>query len=198
MCGKNQAQIVGAMVAYAASEEVGFFPKYLPIDSQLMGATRGRYVTTKVFETLAQSMSLPSSLFRCPSSAIGGPNKQVKPDPSNSASTWGWGGNNGMTYAFDWATPADPSSSRAILTDRNPKAHGEGIMVTFGDAHVKKVKLIPTYSPILDALVTEGIDGNPVPAATAVAPDDDLFSAKGDAGDPLAEGKGDPLRAWVK
>ena len=70
-------------------------------------------------------------------------------------------------------------------------------MVTFGDAHVKKVKLVEVERGT-GVLVTESIGTSPRKVGTGVHPDNDIYSTEGDVGDPLTPGKGDPLRAWVK
>ncbi len=203
-CGKNQSQILGAMVAYSTSEETGWpDPRGTtaawklpagPITTALDGA---KY-TAGAFELLAVSQGIPSSLFKCPYASVGGPSKIMKASLSEPTVLWGWNPTGGVavSYAFDWASPADPSSDRVILADRDPKYHRMTTMVTFGDAHVKKLKVIESVIRHQGVLVTESI--LVAPSATGAQPNDDIYSNEGDAGDPLTPGKGDPLRAWVK
>lgn len=147
-CGKNQSQIVGAMVAYSTSEETGWpdprgtamqawkLPA-APITSSDMGA---RY-TAGAFELIAVSQGIPNALFKCPSSSAGGPSKTLKATMIEGTVLWGWNPPTvGVSYAFDWSSPADPSSGRVILADRDPKNHSLSAMACFGDAHVKKLK----------------------------------------------------------
>lgn len=204
-CGKNQSQILGAMVAYATTEETGWpDPRGAmaawklpagPITTALDGA---RY-TAGAFELLAVSQSISNGLFKCPSTAFGGPSKTQKPTVSETNVLWGWDPTKGVavSYGFDWASPAEPSSDRVVLSDREVKAHRDFLMVTFGDAHVKKLKLVEVQRGT-GVLITERVDTTSSKTGTGVQPDDDIFSAEGDAGDPLTPGKGDPLRAWVK
>lgn len=109
-----------------------------------------------------------------------------------------------VMYAFDWASPLDPSAARVIMADRDPMAHGDGAMVCFGDGHVKRLKHLP--KPVVNlptALVTEGVDGKPVTVGVGNPEmkgeqDDDIYSAIDDKGDPLKPMGGDLRRAWVK
>ncbi|MBA3700512.1 MAG: hypothetical protein H0W78_16825 [Planctomycetes bacterium] len=203
-CGKNQSQIMGAMVAYAYSEDAAWLdPRGImaawklpagPITTALDGA---KY-TAGAFELVATSQSIPNALFKCPSASMGGPNKTLKASLNRTTVLWGWdpAGGVAVSYAFDWASPPDPSSDRVILADRDPKNHTLATMATFGDAHVKKLKVIESVTRSKGVLVTESI--LVAPSATGAQPDDDIYSTEGDAGDPLTPGKGDPLRAWVK
>lgn len=71
-------------------------------------------------------------------------------------------------------------------------------MMAFGDAHTKKVRLVEVKRRSTGTLITESLAVSLLTNATGIQPDDDIYSAEGDAGDPLTPGKGDPLRAWVK
>lgn len=204
-CGKNQSQILGAMVAYATMEETawpdprGATAALKSPAGSITTALDGAKYTAGAFELLAVSQSLPNSLFKCPSTAFGGPSNKVKASASETSVQWGWDPANGVavSYAFDWASPPEPSSARPILADREVKAHSDSVMVTFGDAHVKKMKLVEVERR-MGVLVTERLGTSPSKVGTGVQPDDDIYSAEGDSGDPLTPGKGDPLRAWVK
>lgn len=162
-CGKNQSQIIGAMVAYSMQEETawpdprgaGWKLEPTPITVNTLAAK----FTGGAFELLAAAQSIGNSLFKCPSSAIGGPNKTVKPTMSATNTNWGWGAtdNAKVSYAFDWASPADPPSSRVILADRDTKYHADSSMAGFGDAHVKKLKKPTATGAAVGIPVTAGI-----------------------------------------
>ncbi|MBA3698254.1 MAG: type II secretion system protein [Planctomycetes bacterium] len=151
-CGKNQSQIIGAMVAYATQEETswpdprGTSWKVPLVATGVVATTDAPAFTAGAFELLAATQSIGNSLFKCPSSAVGGPNRNVKATVSAANTDWGWSGSNvaAVSYAFDWAAPADPASSRVVLADRDTKYHSDASMACFGDAHVKKLKKHPT------------------------------------------------------
>lgn len=153
-CGKNQSQIMGALVAYSTSEEVawpdcrgssGTMPTTWKLAAptagspQLSKADAPKY-TAGAFELLAATQTLPHAIFKCPSAAAGGPNKALKASINRNDLTWGWDGVNKVSYGFDWASPSDPSASRVILADRDLNNHKDAVMACFGDAHVKKLK----------------------------------------------------------
>jgi hypothetical protein len=205
MCGKNQSQILGAMVAYAASEETawpdprGTMAAWKLPAGPIMTALDAAKYTAGALELLAVSQSIPNGLFKCPSTSWGGPSKKVKASLSETTVQWGWDptASVAVSYGFDWASPADPSSQRVILADRDPKNHNLAVMAVYGDAHVKKLKLVEVERGT-GVLVTESGLTSSRKTGTGVQPDDDIFSNEGDAGDSLTPGKGDPLRAWVK
>jgi hypothetical protein len=205
-CGKNQSQILGAMVAYATSEETGWPDARAKSGSwklpagPIATAVDGARYTAGAFELIAASQSIPNGLFRCPSARVGGPDKTMNPSVNRTSVQWGWNPSAGIgvSYAFDWASPADPGSDRVILADRDTRAHNGYVMAVFGDAHVKKVKLVEIPQRPTGTLITEGIVASPTTTATGIQPDDDIYSTEGDAGEPLTSGKGDPRRAWVK
>jgi hypothetical protein len=158
----------------------------------------GAKYTAGAFELLAVSQGIPNSVFKCPSTSVGGPSKTMKATLSETTVRWGWDPPHvAVSYGFDWASPADPSSERVILADRNPKNHNLAVMAVFGDGHTKKLKLVDVVRGT-GVLVTESGFSVLGGTGSGVQPDDDIFSAEGDAGDPLTPGKGDPLRAWVK
>lgn len=204
-CTIYQSQIVAAMIVYSTTEETGWpDPRGAgsawklpagPITTALDGA---KY-TAGAFEMLAASQSIPNHSFECPGASGGGPNKKAKASLGETSVLWGWDPTAGVavSYAFDWASPADSGSQRVILADRDPENHNLSVMAAFGDAHVKKLKLVKVVRGT-GVLVTETGITAPHQFGTSIQPDDDIFSAEGDAGDPLTPGKGDPLRAWVK
>ena len=205
-CGKNQSQILGALVAYATAEETnwpdprGTMAAWKLPAGPITTALDGAKYTAGAFELLAASQGIPNALFKCPSSSFGGPiRNNVKPSLKFDNVLWGWDPANGVavSYGFDWASPADPSAARVILADREVRAHREFVMVTFGDAHVRKMKLVEVERGT-GVLVTESGITSSSKTGTGVQPDDDIHSNEGDAGEPLTPGKGDPLRAWVK
>jgi prepilin-type N-terminal cleavage/methylation domain-containing protein/prepilin-type processing-associated H-X9-DG protein len=159
-CGKKQSQILGSMVAYGTAEDVAW-PNPMtwkvtaaPTD----GATAAAY-TAGAFELLAKATTLPNKLFRCPSAASGGPDKEKVPSMDRTDTTWGWGTteNQKVSYGFDWGSPADPSASRVILGDRDLQNHKDGAMVCFGDGHVKKLKKESTRVASTGTNKTEGV-----------------------------------------
>jgi prepilin-type N-terminal cleavage/methylation domain-containing protein len=223
-CGKNQSQIIGAMVAYGSSEGVAY-PNPVSSTGDWKGdggssaptaqANQAAEFTSACFELLAAAQTLQDGLFKCPSAAIGGPNvnKQLKASsrrPYNSRE-WGWQGNNKVSYAFDWAAPADPGSSRVMTADRDLKNHKNEVMACFGDAHVTKLKASDKPS----SGGTEGVIKNPEfavynPAAKggylqkdddSPLLDDDIWTHKDDAAtqeECLRLGGGHATRAYLK
>ncbi len=227
-CGKNQSQILGAMVAYSTQEETSWpdprggtaLWKLDPPSAmgEVAAADAPKY-TAGAFELLAISQSIPNALFKCPSAAVGGPNKNIKPTMSATGTAWGWSGTNtgAVSYAFDWASPADPSSARVILADRDTKYHSDSSMACFGDAHVKKLKKHATLTSG-GTNRTVGVIQNPVvlfienpdargaagqeDVAANIDPDniyDDQNDTSASSGDNvLKPGGGHAKRAWVK
>jgi type II secretory pathway pseudopilin PulG len=196
-CGKNQSQIIGAMVAYFTNEGFeNWAPPEQPITMSPTAATSARFRTAKYLEALAASLSIQNSLFKCPQSRSLAP--ASKPNPSNPASTWGFETGRVIGYALDWAAPADASSSRPMIADRDSNAHSGAVMVAYGDAHVTKLKQVPRPVSVMGTLITAGVDGAPISTSALNPPDDDIYTPFGDSGDSLIPGKGDPLRAWVK
>jgi hypothetical protein len=198
-CGKNQSQILGAMIAYQTEEEL-ISPELLKGISSV-GATKGRLVTTKFFESVAAHLTLPNSLFRCYASSSG--QITIKPNPSDPSSVWGKETGRMVGYALDWAAPMDPGASRPMIADRDVKAHQDSVLIAFGDAHVTKVRVVARGAAAPGTLVTEGIDGKSVTVATqnvrgSGLPMDDIYSPADDTGDPLQPGGGEAERAWVK
>jgi prepilin-type N-terminal cleavage/methylation domain-containing protein len=226
-CGKNQSQILGAMVAYATSEETGWpDPRgnatnawKLP-NGPIATAADGAKYTAGCFELLAVSQSIPGALFKCPSSSQGGVDKTKKPTMSQADVLWGWSPPTvGVSYALDWASPADPPAGRVMLADRDPKNHSMAAMACFGDAHVKKLKQ-KTGATAAGTNKTEGLNGavsivmeNPdargaagqeetvtnVDADNIYDDDKDVDTASGGkATDVLTPGQAHKLRAFVK
>ncbi len=146
-CGKNQSQIMGSMIAYATTEETGWpDPRggaaawKLP-SGLVTNATAPTY-TAGAFELLAVSGNIPSTMFNCPSTSVGGASKTIRATYTAANTNWGWvpASSVAVGYAFDWAAPSDTGAGRVILADRNPKNHSLDAMACFGDAHVKKLK----------------------------------------------------------
>ena len=224
-CGKNQSQILGAMVAYSTSEETGWpDPRgstatwKLPT-GPIADATAAAKFTAGAFELIAVSQSIPNALFKCPSSSAGGPSKTQKATMSQPDVMWGWNPPTvGVSYAFDWASPSDPGSARVILADRDPKHHSMAVMACFGDAHVKKLKqktgaaggtnktlgINGAVSIIIENPDARGAAGQE--DAIADVTTDNIYDDASDvdvagggmATDVLTPGSGHPKRAWVK
>jgi prepilin-type N-terminal cleavage/methylation domain-containing protein len=218
-CGKNQSQILGAMVAYSTSEETGWPDPRLPMAGAITVGDPAAVHTAHAFELLASAQSIPGGLFKCPSAASGGTDKTKIPsmkrvfDEGAATSVWGWTGINKVSYAFDWASPADPSAGRVILADRDLGNHKDEVMACFGDAHVKKLKAQKT--PLVPGETRGAIKATPDKAvhnpdakgaynedddAAALTPDN-IFDRVGDAMDTaecLMPGGGHAKRAFVK
>lgn len=224
-CGKNQSQIIGAMVAYGTNEGVAY-PNPVSATGTWTGsggsttptapAGEAAEFTAASFELLAAAQTLQDGLFKCPSAATGGPNvnKQLKPSSRRPYTdrAWGWNANNMVSYAFDWAAPADPGSSRVMTADRDLKNHKNEVMACFGDAHVTKLKArtdVPSsggtqgvikdpefavYNPAAKGAYNEADD------ATSLT-EDDIWTFTGDAAsvtECLRLGGGHATRAYVK
>ena len=218
-CGKNQSQILGAMVAYSTQEETAWpdprgGTKFSGTATITAGENAAEF-TANSFELLAASQTLPNSLFKCPSASGGGPNKALKASGKRGYedSTWGWTGVNKVSYAFDWGSPSDPGAGRVILSDRDLKNHKEAVMACFGDAHVKQLKADKVDAP--SGSVTTGVITDP--NRSVYNPDakgawdedddattltkDDIWTPVGDAEneeDCLKPGGGHAVRAYVK
>jgi prepilin-type N-terminal cleavage/methylation domain-containing protein len=222
-CGKNQSQILGAMVAYGTNEGTAWPSPLKATGGTWSGSGTGAVAaageaaaqfTAASFELLAASQTLPDALFKCPSAASGGPNKLLKASsrrPYNDQA-WGWTAPNKVSYAFDWASPADPGSARVITSDRDLQNHKNEVMACFGDAHVTKLKA-EKNTP--SAGGTFGVITNPNLAVynaaakgrwdqeddEATQDPDDIWSSVGDAMNPdycLRPGGGHAVRAYVK
>ena len=177
-CGYNQSQLMGAMIAYNTQEHSKTWVVLDPrMELSASGGARGRLVTTRWMEAVAASQSLPNALFKCPASNSLA--STAKPQPANPTSTWGLEAGRYLGYAVDWAAPPDPSAARPMIADRDPTAHrdvltavrgGSAIMVVFGDAHMKKIPVTWVSERPRSALVTEGVDGLPVPFSDSVLP----------------------------
>ena len=217
-CGKNQSQLLGACVAYSVQEEVAWplpWPYVKKGDGMwdppaitLIDAHQARLASARAMEILAvASGPLPNSLFACKQARLPGPVLKPAADARN-GDRWGADTAHAVSYAFDWASPADPSYERVIFADRDPRNHHGAAMVCFGDAHVKKCKVMVGAT---GALVTEDSDGTSIrevisgfpPGAPGspdniYSPDGDSVSAEGAVYSPLTPGRGHPARAWVK
>lgn len=207
-CGMCQSQIMGALVAYSTSEDVAWPTPWAQgpglAAPKIVDAHAARTVTCRAFEILAATQTLPYSLFRCSAAHRSMQITLKAAADGRNGGRWGMGPEGMVMYAWDWASPADPSSARVMIADRDPLMHGNGVMACFGDAHVKKLKYLP--QPVVrppTALVTEGIDGKPVTVGVGNPEmkgevDDDIYSDVGDRGDPLRSIGGDERRTWVK
>lgn len=223
MCGRNQSQIMGALIAYSVQEEVAWPTPWAQGPGlavpKIADAHAARVVTCRALEILAATTTLPNSLFRCP---VAKKEKTISLKAATDARNggrWGMGPEGMVMYAWDWASPADPSSARVMIADRDPLVHGSTIMACFGDAHVRKIKHDSTpamRSP--GTLETEGIDGKSIVISVGnpEAGGDDIYSTEGDGEDPpepdakdarpvplkdydpLAPTMGHPHKAWVK
>jgi prepilin-type processing-associated H-X9-DG protein len=209
-CGKNQSQILGAFIANATDEDVTSPWPVIPISGTVIDARSARVVTSQMFGMISRSQSLPLGLFSCPQSKY--PRMQ-KFDGAGAPITWDVESGSRF-YALDWSSPDDPGSSRVVMADRDPTSHKNKVMATFGDGHVKSIKISTDISRrSKDVLITEGPDGKSIsvssidsissyapPAQPDLLPDD-IYTNEGDSDNgsqPLVPAKGNPTRTWVK
>jgi prepilin-type N-terminal cleavage/methylation domain-containing protein/prepilin-type processing-associated H-X9-DG protein len=159
-CGKQQNQIIGAMIAYTQTDDSGGNPSVNGTWYTAAQTPASAIIyTCGAMEVLATVESMPNNIFKCPSSpaTISAPGTVARGAPSarpngNAQIGCAWAMNpvsgtppaSGFTmcvgYAWDWATPADASASRVVMADRDPKSHKQASMVAFGDGHVKVIK----------------------------------------------------------
>ena len=207
-CGKTQHGIYVASLTYAESEG---YPWYVDQFSEKVTDTHSaRVATAQLFGYLSHSLTIPPSLFSCPSSSFP---KISKFDGTRPPITWAIEPGSAI-YALDWSAPLDSGSSRVVMVDRDPTAHQNRVMVAFGDGHVAPVKSIATTAKRAGGiLITEGADAKSMAvsvinknSADALAEHqellpDDIYTNEGDSengSQPLVPAKGHPQRAWVK
>jgi|GEM_PF-2530704 prepilin-type N-terminal cleavage/methylation domain-containing protein len=204
-CGKNQSQLMGACVAYAAQEETAWpapwqnYIGYVAGGSPIAAGTAAMDYAVGCFEVLASEATLPNALFKCPSSSSAQPKTKPLSTP-DLADGNNWGDLGGATsvrvgYAFDWACPGDPGAARVIFADRDLKNHkSKGSMCCFGDSHVKFIKQQSYQGYVAATAETIGMFGTTVvigeidnpdgvgavgAAATDTTPDD-IYNSTGD------------------
>jgi hypothetical protein len=207
-CGKNQYELYSASLTYAENEGYPWYVDQFP--EKVTDAHSARVATAQLFGYLSRSLTIPPSLFSCPSSSFP---KISKIDGTRPPITWAIEPGSAI-YALDWSAPSDSGSSRVVMADRDPTAQKNKVMAVFGDAHSAALKIIAT-TPIRAGgiLITEGADAKPVAvsvinkdATNALAdhPEllpDDIYTNEGDSDNgsqPLVPAKGHPQRAWVK
>ena len=155
-CAKNQSQIMGACVAYATTEETPW-PQPWFTTAPATG-TPAQQWSNACMEVLGDVMSLPNSVFKCPSATVAGPQNKAKRSETTSLNN-NWSGSGSailpqVNYAFDFACPAEPGSARVVFADRDVVSHkGTKSVACFGDSHTKPLK-VGTGAPATDA--TEG------------------------------------------
>jgi hypothetical protein len=209
-CSKKQSQILGALIAYATTEEVAYPWPINQVPETVSDARSARVVTAQMLGALARSQSLPLGLLSCPFSHLP---KMPPFDGARPPITWGIDSNSAF-YALDWSAPSEAGSSRVVIADRDPTAHQYAVMAAYGDTHVAKIKLsqaIPQRA--VGILVTEGADGKSISVSSVFSKTaygqtekkdfihDDIYTNEGDSengSQPLVPAKGHPQRAWVK
>src|ERR1043165_8430067 len=137
-CGRNQSQIVSAMVAYASAEGTawpdprGKAAWKIPA-GPIITALDGAMYTAGAFELLASSQSISSALFKCPTASFGGPRKTREASLDGTTVQWGWDprARLAVSHGFDWASPPNPGSTRLTLADREIGTHGGSVMIAF-------------------------------------------------------------------
>jgi hypothetical protein len=211
-CGKYQSQLLGALLAYATSEEVAYPWPINQVPETVTDARSARVVTAQMLGVLSHTQSLPLGLLSCPDSKL----PKMSKFPGNRPPipiTWGIDTNSAF-YALDWSAPGDTGSIRVILADRDPTAHQNAVMAAYGDAHVGKIKLSQAIPQRADGiLITEGAGGKSISVSSVlsgaahsqtenkVLVPDDIYTNEGDSengSQPLVPAKGHPQRAWVK
>ncbi len=206
-CGRNQAQIVTSMRAYAVSEECFWPSPWANLDyhyGRARDADDALRVTVRSFEVLAAVQGLPNALFACPVA----PEEEPMGVPSRTAGDgprWGDRPGSRVSYAFDWACPAEPGSARVVLADRDPQRHWRVVAACYGDTHART---LPCSGPAPSgaALRTAAHPGRAVDTVvrnTRLDPEygpDDIYAAEDDATDDqgLREGFGHSSLTWVK
>lgn len=204
-CAHNLSHIMGACVAFSTTEEVAWpspWGKGQDLTAiHIADAHEARLITVHTFSVLAKVMSLPNSVFECPSCSRAGPATGPACDRAG-ALAWGAGPERAVSYAWDWASPEEPGSGRVVGADRSPANHKGEAMAVFGDSHSRFLKAV---SGSAAGMRTEDNDGTPVTTIVgnpdAAGEDgvvDDIYSAVADEGDPLRPGRGGTLRCWVK
>ena len=143
-CGNNQKQIILAAVTYS-NEQDGLWPV-----SPSAGGTNaaGAALTThRSFEFLCayHSNEIGKRSFKCPSN----PAQGITADPvatldyrvsvtADAATNWANATitqDNVVSYAYDWSVPPSANALRVVIADRGSKAHKNGVMAGFSDAH---------------------------------------------------------------
>lgn len=197
-CGNNARQIVLAMLAYANDNDQKW-PAFLPVG--LAGARldpwSARVVASRSMERLAIETGgdLTNKIFACPSRP--GIRPTISPEPTRDDGQWGASATSAVGYAYDWATPAGGLTQRVVVADRDPRNHARVAMAVFADGHISALRTNPVAPA---GQQTVGSDGAQVgfEAGNRDAGGEDIYSALGDEGDPLAIGAGSVTRAWVK
>jgi hypothetical protein len=204
-CTRKLSQILGACIAYGSTEDAPW-PRPWPAAQDpstihVADAHEARLVTIQVLSILARVQDLPNSLFTCANCRRPGPALKPAFDRAG-ALAWGAGPERAASYAWDWASPADPGALRVIGADRSPTYHKGRAAVVFGDTHAKSLKVTQGTAT---GMVTEDSDGTAVTAIVgnrdATGEDgaaDNIYSPTGDGAEALLPTQGDNLRSWVK
>jgi prepilin-type N-terminal cleavage/methylation domain-containing protein len=144
-CAKNQSQIMGSCVAYATTEETPWPQPYQTTPPT--AAAGGQIWANQAMEVLCDVMTLPNSVFKCPSAIVPGPTTKAKRIATIATTATLWSAAASATapqvnYAFDWACPAEPGSARVVFADRDIISHKSNKSVAcFGDSHTKPLKV---------------------------------------------------------
>ena len=153
MCSDHLSQITTALVTYSSAEHTAWpVPSMAPPRNALDGH-EARRITCQIFAIVARHQKLPVSLFVCPL-----PERQSPPPISGVAVPLDWGLSRPgvVAYALDWSSPSDPGAARAIMADRDSRAHGGSSLVVFGDG-VELLRKENHYDSLLLNLQNKGV-----------------------------------------
>lgn len=217
-CGRNQSQVVLAMIAYGGDND-GAWPLFY---AKTDGTNAGRTTTgnpptapagTDVTVTAIASQEFLASwsggdltrqLFRCASNKEVSPAVDANPGLADADGTAArWSSAMVSAFAYDWSVPSGAKSMRVVLCDRpgaEGSSHGRAINAVFADGHLATLS-VQRKTPTGTA--TLGSDGN-ASTVTALNPDggdtpvDGVFDGDGDGTTTGLGGRGSRTRAWAR
>ncbi len=214
-CGKNQAQIVTAMLTYG-NENSGQWPYAKGADVTYGTIVNPTALTDKASSVASMELlaswsdgELVPKLFACPANPIVVPPTAVKDMDSGGLITGGWTVGT-MAYAYDPSIPIKAKATRAVLADRPISAtesnHKKLVAVVFGDGHVGNAKLKPggatasgTATYYSDGTIGGSVTGVYTNPDTVMGTtDDNIFDNNGDNQAPTLQGRGSATRAWLR
>ncbi len=199
-CGRNQKQLVLAMISYR-NENAGWWPvRPSGTDGGMDASCPARPTAAGSLELLAKYCEdrLVKGHFRCAGCLSWGPAiPQAVLAESATVSQWAAADSTGvgcMPYAYDWTVPRNASATRVVLADRG-HSHKTGVMAAFADGHFAWIAAsLPTAAATMP--IAPGFIFN------KDADHDDLFSDVGDGTAPpydqRAIGVGSSTRAWLR
>ena len=211
-CANNQKQILLAMTVYKV-DNTDLWPVRPTIQGGAYQANaEGAYTALGSLEYLASYTGgdLGPALFSCRSNPSAKPSAAAATALGYSTGTAGWAvALTGSAYAYDFRTPANATSLRAVIADR-PRINsaGEGTshravaIAGFADGHTASVNRSPNVAS--SGTATDANGGGTLTLTTYVnrdATDDNLYDANGDGWAAVANEQwatGSTSRAWVR